>query len=217
MSVYCMADIHGDFERYLKMLKLIKFSNQDKLYILGDVIDRKLDGVNILLDIMERENVQMLLGNHEQMCLQVFDPIYGIEAHQRWKTNGGAVTYDDLQNKRTKEERERVLRFLRRLPDHLDIEVNGQDFHLVHGYPSDYPFQRVWGRPESGAPPPFEDRITIVGHTPTYFLETEDSEEDYAKIWRGKGVIDIDCGCGYHLDCCCLACLRLDDMSEFYI
>lgn len=215
--IYCMADIHGDFERYQRMLQLIEFSESDTLYILGDVIDRKPDGVKILLDIMERKNVQMLLGNHEMMCLRVFDPIYGIEAHQLWKTNGGGVTYNDLRNKRSEKEREKVLKFLRTLPDHLEIEVNERAFHLVHGYPADHTFQRVWWRITPYLPVPFKNRTTIVGHTPTYFLDANDSEEDNAKIWHGNGVIDIDCGCGHDLDFCCLACLRLDDMAEFYV
>lgn len=217
MSTYCMSDIHGDYERYQKMLELIQFSDNDTLYIIGDVIDRRPRGVDVLLDIMERENVHMLLGNHEHMCLQVFDPLYDLEAHQLWKNNGGSKTYADLKYKRTPSERVRVLRYLRGLPDHFDLEVNGRVFHLVHGYPSDYLSQRLWERPKPEAPAPFDDRIAIIGHTPTYFLDTEDREEDKLKIWYGNGVIDIDCGCGHTLECCCLACLRLDDMAEFYV
>lgn len=35
--IYCMADIHGDYERYQKMLSEISFSDDDTLYIIGDV------------------------------------------------------------------------------------------------------------------------------------------------------------------------------------
>ena len=37
------------------------------------------------------------------------------------------------------------------------------------------------------------------------------------KIWYGDGIIDIDCGCGNKTDLRRLACLRLEDMAEFYI
>ena len=37
---YVMSDIHGEYEKYLKMLDLIGFRDEDELYVLGDVIDR---------------------------------------------------------------------------------------------------------------------------------------------------------------------------------
>ena len=67
---YCMSDIHGESERYFQMLKEIQFSSDDQLYIIGDVIDRGPGGIEILKDIMPRENVVLLLGNHELMCRQ---------------------------------------------------------------------------------------------------------------------------------------------------
>lgn len=215
--IYCIADIHGDYARYQKMLQTIEFSEADTLYIIGDVIDRGPDGVKILLDIMERENVQMILGNHEYMCLSAFDPLYDSYAFRLWMDNGGKKTYKDLKYKRTDEQRTRILRYLRSLPYHMDIEVNGRTFYLVHGCPVGDLFESLWSRPKPNAPAPFEEKTVIVGHTPTYLLPTPDSEENGATIWRGNGVIDIDCGCGYGLDCSRLACLRLDDMKEFYV
>ena len=53
---YVMSDIHGRYDKYADMLELIHFSEEDELYILGDVIDRGPDGIKILMDIMERSN-----------------------------------------------------------------------------------------------------------------------------------------------------------------
>ena len=36
-------------------------------------------------------------------------------------------------------------------------------------------------------------------------------------IWFGSGIIGIDCGCGNKTENRRLACLRLDDMREFYV
>lgn len=47
------------------MLELIRFSGEDHLCILGDVIDRGTLGVDILQRIMAATNMTMLLGNHE--------------------------------------------------------------------------------------------------------------------------------------------------------
>ena len=60
------------------------------------------------------------------------------------------------------------------------------------------------------------DTICIVGHTPTIFL-TGQMDVD-SSIWHGNRIIDIDCGCGnLNAPHRRLACLRLDDMAEFYV
>ena len=52
MVIYCMSDIHGELDKFERMLDLIHFSDEDHLYILGDVIDRGALGVDILRRIM---------------------------------------------------------------------------------------------------------------------------------------------------------------------
>lgn len=68
--IYCVSDIHGDFIRYQTMLKMINFSSDDTLYVLGDVIDRGTESMRILFDMMSRDNVIPIAGNHEYMALQ---------------------------------------------------------------------------------------------------------------------------------------------------
>lgn len=65
--IYVMSDIHGVREKFDSVMSKINLRPEDKLYILGDVIDRGKDGIGILLDLKKRENVTMLLGNHELM------------------------------------------------------------------------------------------------------------------------------------------------------
>ena len=212
--IYCMSDIHGEYDRFQKMLELIEFLDADTLYIIGDVIERKPGGIDILQKIMTSSNMIMLLGNHEQMCLDTLGPnnVYGSRA--LWLQNGGGDTYRELMYMMIPVERHRILQFLSSLPDHLDIEVDGKKFHLVHGYPSDEPDVRIWERPLSFAPPPYPDRTVIVGHTPTCFMNSDESNP--FAIWHGDGIIDIDCGCGNETLLRHLGCLRLDDMEEFY-
>ena len=56
MARYVMSDIHGEANRFHAMLEKIRVSADDTLYILGDVIDRGVDGINLLLEIMEMPN-----------------------------------------------------------------------------------------------------------------------------------------------------------------
>ena len=40
---YVVSDVHGNYNLLVKLLNKIKFSRQDTLYILGDVIDKGKD------------------------------------------------------------------------------------------------------------------------------------------------------------------------------
>lgn len=211
---YVMSDIHGEIERFEKMLELIEFSEQDQLYIVGDVVDRAPDGVRLLLDIMDRPNITMVLGNHEQMMLDTFARDSYPEARLLWAQNGGNVTRRELLYRRTSADRNSIMRFCRGLPTQIDVTVGEKTYRLVHGHPSDKKLDRIWGRvtPESK----FHDANYIVGHTPTCYL-TGVFNQPYT-IFRGEGFIDIDCGCGNMTNPFRrLACLRLDDEKEFYV
>ena len=222
---YVTADLHGEYDRFQKLLSRIGFLDADTLYILGDVVDRGgAGGVDILLDVMERPNAVMLLGNHEAMCLKAMDHPDDLRAAGHWRRNGGQVTCDALF-RLDPQRRERALDFLRGLPDHLDLEVGGRRFHLVHGFPADNTYDRVWLRPGPGAVTPFPDGRTVVaGHTPVCELWEHDRESEYfrrldgghLRIFHGRGYIDLDCACGYDIPQRRLACLRLEDMAEFY-
>ena len=219
--IYCMSDIHGELDRWRKMLWLIRFSDKDILYVLGDAIDRKPHGVEVLQDIMGRPNVHMILGNHEQMMLDSFWSNNTYDARRLWKNNGGGSTYKAMVYKLPTEERLRILRFVQELPEYLDIEVNGRKFHLVHGYIGDNRHDRIWGRPEQlPEEPPVPGKTVIIGHTPTYYMRqyTDGFDENAPlEIFYAPGLIDLDCGCGNNTNQRRLACLRLDDMQEFYV
>ncbi len=69
--IYVISDIHGDHSRYLKMLELINFSDEDELYVLGDIVDRGSEPVKVLLDMMSRANVFPVMGNHDLLALDI--------------------------------------------------------------------------------------------------------------------------------------------------
>lgn len=67
---YVASDLHGEDEKFEQLLRLIRFSSSDKLFVIGDVIDRGKDPIKLLLKIMRIENVVLILGNHEEMMLR---------------------------------------------------------------------------------------------------------------------------------------------------
>ncbi len=70
MSTYVMSDLHGNYKAYKDMLEKIEFSNADTLFILGDILDRGPHPIKIILDVMNRPNVEVLAGNHCMMALE---------------------------------------------------------------------------------------------------------------------------------------------------
>lgn len=227
MSVYVMSDIHGERELFRKMLQRIRFSDYDTLYILGDVIDRGPDGIALLKEIKERQNVIMLLGNHEYMMLQCYrERPSGFDCF-RWGRNGNASTIDAFRRLAAKEQKA-ILQYLQGLPTHIEICVDGIPYYLVHGFPSDCAEDEVWERPELYTQNPKPGYRVIIGHTPVLnlvvpreerqaYIRLLEAEKDHPRILFSRGFIDVDCGCSYADSMKTLGCLRLDDLSEFYV
>ena len=227
MATYVMSDIHGEKDRFDEMLKKIGFSSKDELYILGDVIDRGPDGVALLRQIMAKYNIHMLLGNHEDMCLKANAPDATFDDIYRWGRNGSDPTVEALDQLRQKQLDE-ILLYLQELPTHLELEVGGVKYYLVHAFPGDNVHDEVWFRPAPDTPNPKPDHRVILGHTPVYILERPreeimaylqqlQSDGDHVRIYHGENFINLDCGCGHEIPGKALACLRLDDMAEFYL
>lgn len=227
MSTYVISDIHGEIDRFHSILNLINFSDNDTLYFIGDAIDRGPEGVAILQEIMKTPNIKMLLGNHEHMFMRYYaEDVTDIEI-RRWNKNNNTPT-KNAYLKLTETEQKELMSFINSLPTHFDIEVNGRKFYLVHGFPGDNLHDEIWGRPMNGEKNPFADKTLIIGHTPVlYFMTVEENlarqimdmtiSGESVRILYTKEFIDIDCGSGYlDVEPRRLACLRLEDMKEFY-
>lgn len=227
MSVYVISDLHGEATMFHKMLSLIQFSSTDILYILGDVIDRGPDGIRLLLEIMERPNMILLMGNHEYMMMQYFSPEATEIEIRRWNRNGNTPTRDAYLGLDSSTQ-EKILHDISQLPTHHKLTVGNNGFYLVHGFPGDNVHDEVWGRPNVNSDNPISDSILIIGHTPVLSLQAPKDKQDdlianliskrtHPTILHAPGFIDIDCGCSYNYPIKTLGCLRLDDMAEFYV
>lgn len=231
---YVMSDIHGFYDRYKKMLELISFTDQDTLIINGDVADRGPDGIKIFQDIMSRKNAILIMGNHEKMFI---DTVLACskeemeEAASLWFFNGGEATWNDYAELEL-DERRKLMGFLMRLDTEYETTIGGQKFYIVHGFPGNTMEERVWERPNINSNSRLipEGAQLIIGHSPVFmfhgyfdsdrvdYLEELRSKGEHMKIEHAKHFIDIDCGCGQNIyGISKLACLRLDDMQEFYV
>ena len=218
--VYVLSDIHGRKDLFDSILQQINLTDEDRLYVLGDVIDRNHYGIELLQKIMKMQNTSMILGNHEHMMMAVVKHPSVFSNLRRWYGNGGEITHEKLDQLNDKD-REQILSFIDALPLSISISVNGTDYLLVHGIPEEtakeidcwgYEDEKqavVWERIDESTPLP-SDKVVIFGHTPTsYYQECEPM-----RIWHGNKRIGIDCGAAYKEGR--LSCLRLDDLTEFY-
>ena len=99
MSVFAVSDLHGCWTQWNEIHKFLK--DDDKLFVLGDCIDRQSGGLAILSEAIEDPRCIVLCGNHEDMMADALDEEvrYGYSDYWiwRWFQNGGQVTYDDWQ------------------------------------------------------------------------------------------------------------------------
>lgn len=230
MSVYVMSDLHGAYNSLLEMLKVIRFSPDDTLYILGDVVDRGADGISILQYAMETPNIKMLLGNHEYMLMQYFKPDATEKTRRQWNRNGNFTTLKGLDAVGEQKKQE-IIGFVESLPDEVRIKVGDRKYILVHGFLGEDTYRRVWNRPKIDESPELSENETVViGHTPVceYVCPGTDEEMyvyssrltasgDYFRILHTKSFINVDCCVGYGMSAARLACIRLDDGAEFYV
>lgn len=232
---YVISDLHGyPLEKLKMLLAKANFSDNDFLYILGDVVDRNGDGgVEILEWLLSQPNAQLILGNHEAMLLScefLFDEITNesvaafdtdkIEILSNYQLNGGDVTLKALSefNKKSPETVQDILDYLHDAPLYEAVTAGGKDYFLCHSGIDEFekdkkiseyePDAFIWAWPEI-YDEYFDDITTVFGHTPTMNY----GEEYRNKIIKTKTWIAIDMGAGDGITEPVL--LRLDDMVEF--
>lgn len=230
--LYAMSDLHGEYQKYLAMLEKIKFSQEDTLYLLGDLVDRGPEPVKILQDIMQRPNVYPLLGNHEVMAVYILKQLllevteetisqvdtYLMENIFIWQRNGGGVTLEQFQALPPRERRQ-LLEFMEGFGWYETVDVGERAFLLVHAGLGNYrPGKKLeeysleeltMVRPDYQTQYFPDDSIYVLsGHTPTKLLSGK------WEIYHSHNNIVLDCGAAIGGR---LACLCLDTMEEFYL
>ena len=216
---YVMSDIHGMAELFKRMLEQIRFSDEDTLYILGDMIDRGPDPAGILDFAMSHGNVIALKGNHEDGFVQWYESV-GDKMRQRYYYN----TYDVLEDcDETREKIPEYVCFMKSLPLYRKVKAEGRCYLMAHA--STEEILRIWKRKErllwdtslidrqTGIP----GYVSIVGHVPTFVIRG--FPKTPAEIWHSPDgrLIDVDCGAAFPDLGGRLGCLCLETGEEFYV
>lgn len=226
MSVYICSDLHGQYTLFMKMLDRINFSENDTLYILGDIIDRGPKSIKLLKYIMSQDNIICTIGNHEYMMLN-FHSGRNFRESMVWlhPNNGGDKTQKQF-SRLTKKEQEEILDYLNNLYLQIEVTENNKKFLLSH---SSYIIDKdtikwkdaskdevervVWYSPwrtweyESFSHYQWDNRTHIIGHVPVqavlynenYKLSDEENLKQSNKLKERieHNVINLDGGCSF--------------------
>ena len=118
-----IGDVHAEDDRLEAAIDYLKALGVDRIICTGDIVDGKGDP-EVCIKLLERNNVQVVQGNHDRWCLQ--DKARHIPA---------AHLRSDLSSD--------CLNYLRQLPKQIVIETIGGSLLLCHGIGNN-DLRKVW-------------------------------------------------------------------------
>ncbi|MGI6755683.1 MAG: metallophosphoesterase family protein [Atopobiaceae bacterium] len=198
MATYVISDIHGHVRAFDQLLNEVSPADDDQIWVLGDMIDRGPEPVEVLKRVRELSDGRVLMGNHEDLMCDYFlhgeeDPTLAIN----WSINGGTSTLEGLE-KLEREEQLDLLEWVCNLPTAAHVRVHERDFLLVHaglrslGFSAETAWtdeaiesllsqqslddalwirEDFWGHPLGFLDERGEGPIVIAGHTPVPYVE----------------------------------------------
>lgn len=146
---YFASCLYGDYEKYKKILDDLHLQGQDRLWLIGDVIDgnetNPEDNLKILDDIMQNENVKLILGDHEYAHNMRYVSMGNIEGYDAWvdylnKMDVSGQPFNEYieMNMSMEEQKNYFGSFLLSLELSEVVLIGDRYFYLVHGTPSYY-------------------------------------------------------------------------------
>lgn len=233
MATYVLSDIHGQYDMFMEIMDKINLKNTDTLYVIGDILDRGPHPIKVLLKIMEMPNVICIIGNHEYMAIECLSflmkevtdqnledlDINILEKLVTWQYNGAKTTIEEFRAL-SHEMQEEVIEFIKDFSIYEEINVNEQDYLLVHAGLGDFEegkdiedcslYELVWKRADYEKKY-YDDKIVITGHTPTQMIENNPRP---GYICKKNNHIAIDCGA--YLEGGRLSAVCLETGEEYY-
>ncbi len=242
--IFVVSDLHGQFVMLQLLLDKIHFSENDELYILGDIMDRGPNSIGIYYFVKVMDNIHLIKGNHEMMMYDSMKAALKYNdldsersnPYRLWKQNGGNKTVESIReylqkdcsrysdyfdNKQTfiKE----LLEFIESLPHYIELDMNDKHYVLVHAgvdpevrLEDNDPEIMAWIRDYFYYNEANPDFTYIFGHTPCCFLNDDMS----MNIWRDPDYhnkIGIDGGLAMGIKRGQLNCLCLNNEEEIVI
>lgn len=232
---YVISDIHGMYDKFMQMLGLIDFNkNEDRLYILGDIIDRGPNSIKMMkwvYSYVDFENIFMTLGNHDNALANDIEYALNfgnlntfIESLPSSILNDKNICIIDFLKNENRNTLISYVKFIRSLPLYLQINISNKNYILTHAGINLKNITKTTLKEATNQREQFylskgiKNNNVIIGHTPIDYLIKDGFKPLSNKsicINNEKNIIGIDCGACFSDGC--LGCLRLNDLKEFYI
>lgn len=226
--IYCVSDIHGYYDLFIKLLDKIKFSYSDKLIVCGDIVDKGKDSVKLAKYIFGMKNAECIAGNHEYNFLKYYRALMkqapdDFEAllkklQEYFPYDGNLLDWETVD-----------------VFDNLPFYIEQDDYICVHaGLPLDrdsliLPIEKasreqlVYDRTfKDEGVVPHGGKCVLFGHTPTTYVCSESKVLAYRRknlVYGGRRISDyykvrLDTGTWLNG---VLGCFRIDDCRDFYV
>lgn len=225
---YCISDIHGEYGLFCRLMDYIGFSDDDELFVLGDMTDKGTETVKLCNLLRSVPNIRCILGNHECDFLKAYrglmknsdgdyDKVLD-DLRRYFRGDGGDMSWETVD-------------WLDALPYFFDEK----DFVGVHASVgtdaggrvlpfAETPYEQfVYARDLNGKDfLPKSEKCIVFGHTPVRYVSGEDRFVYYprgAEKSRSRNIADyvkIHIDTGVYLGGV-LGCLCLDDCRAHYV
>jgi len=197
---FVIGDIHGNYKPMTELFMKVRFDYENDLLIsLGDVVDRGLEPIRVVDELMKLRNFIYIFGNHDYWCFEYLKS--GIRSVD-WLFQGGQSTIDDYTH-----HPDAVAR-------HMDFYASAKLFYIDHknrlfvhaGYDCFRPFASqqndqltlLWDRSLFRRAEEFQEEGRLfeefseiyIGHSPTQ-LVLKDKPTKLANLWM------MDTGAGH--------------------
>jgi serine/threonine protein phosphatase 1 len=189
-NTYFISDIHGEYDKFKKLLEYIEYDESKNLFILGDLCDRGEKTKEVIEYILTLPNVKMILGNHDYFMIKSLE---SMDYTVNWLSigYGGNATLrsynynlnDYLKNYTTEYKNHCELlnkmfyyyeEFDSLVMVHAGVNPN-RNIEEGQGL-NDILFIReeFYNHEE-----PMKNKVIMFGHTPTNFIDNNDKDEIY--------------------------------------
>lgn len=121
---YVVGDVHGHLRQLQEQLSELAFDPEcDRLFCLGDIVDRGPDSA-AMIDLIDQQVYFSILGNHEAMMIAGFEDPDSAALHA---ANGGEWFYELPQS-----EQQKLVEKVRQWPWAMEITIPQGKAGLIH-------------------------------------------------------------------------------------
>ena len=222
---YCVSDIHGYYELFCRLLDKIRFGGGDKLYVLGDVIDKGPDSIRLAKLLFSMSNVYCIAGNHEYdflkyyraMMRQTEDYVWVLEKLRGYFTDGYLLDWETV-------DRFDFLPFYAETDDFIGVHAgvpvkDGKLLPVSQATCEQLVYDRRFKDKDIL---PQNSKCVFYGHTPVRYLTGKDKILLYPRVGTAKDSQNIADYCKVHLDTGValsgvLGCFAVNNCQCFYV